>query len=1378
MAVVPPPRHQQGTGNHETAAATPSQSQDNNGGFIHKYQEGGQYGPVMNAKNHCTRVCGNKNRSSVCSTTLLVDIAHVSKPGSVRALCIVDDQSNASFCDPSIVKHFGIHTVHEDYDLTTMNGTFSYKGESVEGLRVKGAFTDQYYDLPALLTHPEMPTNKNEVTTKRIIEAHPHLASYASHFPHDVEDFDVKLLIGANCGELMFVRGSLGAHAPYIRDTPLGLSVVGPVCTTEPHPLKAFRTSVAPASDKVCTVQRRFVPQYSKEKLTSPFETRDDDNLTAMSQENTLFYDILQQGICVNNAGNIQMDLPLKPDAEIPDNKWPVFYRTKNTLARLKRNKKELDSSLKVMGEYIEAGHVEQVSGGEKIKDMVNYIPIFPVYSESKDKTRLVFDSSASVHGKSLNSALLPGIDEGSKLIGVLLRFRRGEYGFSADINKMFHCFYVSEKFRNLLRFWWFQDNDPSKDLCEYRANVMIFGNCASPACANFGIRYAAMSDIGRSKPMSSELLLENMYVDDLLASKDTVGESVEALSGCVDILAQYNIRLHKFSASDRKILSQFPESKCASTDVDIQPGEYDARVLGIRWSSSSDTLSLSSSVPSRPFTKRGLLAVIHSVYDPLGWSSPCLLKAKLLQREIMPAKKDSCPELESYDWDDALPEKYFGKWSEWIESLQGIRDIIVPRCYKGHGFGEVAFYEIHTFADASKHSIGHCIYLRSVGVNGKIAVALVFASSKVSPRSAETIPRLELTSAMDAVHSTIKVAKELDIPLRGIYYYTDSLITLGYLRNTSQRFSRYVARRVEEILRYSNVSQWSHISGRHNVGDIATKPHNPQELLQTDWLVGPEFLREGKPAPSAEESTNSDVELPETQEVKSLCIHKSSNQASLCEKVSKYTGTWTKAIFMIKCWIKLSRILSKRESLSEPDLSEKAKLLLFKEVQLLFKHQISMLQRKGELPKDDKLASLSPFIDQNGILRVGGRLRHSDFPADVAHPILLPADHPITRMILLHCHRSVSHQGRVLTHGAIRMAGFHILHASRVIKSFIGGCTFCRRLRGKPQEQVMADLPEDRLVERTASFSIVGLDMAGPFYVHDGKSTRRTAATKKVYILLITCLTSRAIHVEVVASMDTNSFILALRRFFALRGTVSRIYSDCGGNFIGAINNVADIERIQSYVASTHNISWVLNPPRASNYGGIFERKIACLKSIFNSTLKLMGRHHLSREEFSTFMQEAVSTVNATPLWSVSNHPDDPAPLCPANLLTLKDHPNPPPIESFSKEDLFQGGKRRWRRVLYLGQQFWVRWKKHYLLELQERNRWRKPNKNIKVGDLVLIKGKSKRNQWPLGRIKSTQLSKDGLVRRVLIHTVSKEGKAQVLERSVRDTVFLSHCE
>ena len=150
-----------GGGRPTTASSPPAR----NGGFKQAYEEGGNYGPVSSVKNACTTVCGAHDRSKICSKTMLVDISHESRPGSMRALCIIDEQSNATFCDPRVAKYFDVETAHEDYDLDTMNGTFSYKGEAIEGLRVKGAFATEHYNLPVVLTHPEIVNSRNEVTT-------------------------------------------------------------------------------------------------------------------------------------------------------------------------------------------------------------------------------------------------------------------------------------------------------------------------------------------------------------------------------------------------------------------------------------------------------------------------------------------------------------------------------------------------------------------------------------------------------------------------------------------------------------------------------------------------------------------------------------------------------------------------------------------------------------------------------------------------------------------------------------------------------------------------------------------------------------------------------------------------------------------------------------------------------------------------------------------------------------------------------------------------------------------------------------------------------------------------------------------------------------
>ena len=171
---------------------------------------------------------------------------------------------------------------------------------------------------------------------------------------------------------------------------------------------------------------------------------------------------------------------------------------------------------------------------------------------------------------------------------------------------------------------------------------------------------------------------------------------------------------------------------------------------------------------------------------------------------------------------------------------------------------------------------------------------------------------------------------------------------------------------------------------------------------------------------------------------------------------------------------------------------------------------------------------------------------------------------------------------------------------------------------------------------------------------------------------------------------------------------------------------------------------------------------------------MSLLGNRNISLDELNTFLQEAACVVNNTPLWNVSNHPNDPAPISPSNILTMKDNPNPPPLEDLSEEDLLSYGKLRWKRIAFLSDQFWIRWKNHYVSTLQERRLWIKPNKGISVGDIVLVKSASKRNDWPLGRIVEVRPSSDGLVRRILVKVCVNGGPPKLLERSVRDTVLV----
>ena len=196
----------------------------------------------------------------------------------------------------------------------------------------------------------------------------------------------------------------------------------------------------------------------------------------------------------------------------------------------------------------------------------------------------------------------------------------------------------------------------------------------------------------------------------------------------------------------------------------------------------------------------------------------------------------------------------------------------------------------------------------------------------------------------------------------------------------------------------------------------------------------------------------------------------------------------------------------------------------------------------------------MDPFLDTSSILRVGGKLKDSLLSFGVKHPILLEAKHPLSTLVVRQYHAATQHQGRHLTMGALRAAGYFIERGCKLVRSIIADCVFCRKLRGKPLEQMMAPLPQSRL-EETPPFYNSGVDVFGPFMVSDSRSTRQRNGTKKIWALLITCMVSRGTHVEPLIGLDISSLTNALRRFIAVRGTCKNLYSDRGTNFVGVSN-------------------------------------------------------------------------------------------------------------------------------------------------------------------------------------------------------------------------------
>lgn len=439
-----------------------------------------------------------------------------------------------------------------------------------------------------------------------------------------------------------------------------------------------------------------------------------------------------------------------------------------------------------------------------------------------------------------------------------------------------------------------------------------------------------------------------------------------------------------------------------------------------------------------------------------------------------------------------------------------------------------------------------------------------------------------------------------------------------------------------------------------------------------------------------------------------------------------------------------------------------------------MYAKEISCLQDKKLIPKNSSILDLSPTLDKNGLLRIGGRLGSSSLHPSEKNPVIIPGKHHIATLLVQHYHNLVKHQGRHLTEGSIRSAGYWITGGKRLINSIIHKCVLCKRLRGKMEHQKMAELPVDRTTP-CPPFTYVGVDTFGPWPVVT-RRTRGGQANSKRWAIMFSCLVTRGIHIEVVEELSSSSFINALRRFISLRGPVQEFRSDRGTNFVGATDNLnitainVEDESVNKFLLQNQTV-WKFNPPHASNMSGSWERMIGLTRRILDCMLCNANTKALTHEVLCTFMAEVCAIVNARPLASVSSDPESPMILSPSALITQKLNADVEPFENLSLKDMY---KSQWRHVQVLAEQFWKKWNSQYIQNLQTRPKWQQERPNMKPGDVVLMKdSEAPRNCWPMAVINEVYPSSDSLVRKVSIR-VMRDDKMVFYTRPITQLIYL----
>lgn len=432
----------------------------------------------------------------------------------------------------------------------------------------------------------------------------------------------------------------------------------------------------------------------------------------------------------------------------------------------------------------------------------------------------------------------------------------------------------------------------------------------------------------------------------------------------------------------------------------------------------------------------------------------------------------------------------------------------------------------------------------------------------------------------------------------------------------------------------------------------------------------------------------------------------------------------------------------------------------------LHFQPELTALTGGRELPARSKLSKLSPFKDENGLLRVGGRLRHSLLTHDQRHPVILPEDSHFTRLTVEACHLRTLHAGVQLTLGAVRQE-YWIPRGRALVKHCIHRCLACVRWRAASLQPLMGDLPAPR-VRPSRPFLHSGLDYVGPVWLRTSRGRGQKA--HKAFIVIFTCLSSRAVHLDVASDYST-SFLAALRRFVSRRGLCEALYSDCGTNFVGADAQLRALfaagrkegQRI-AHALAKDRIQWRFNPPAAPNFGGLWE---AAVKSVKHHLRRVIGDAKLTYEEMATLLSQIEACLNSRPLQALSDDPEDLAALTPGHFL-IGEPLNAIPEPSLSETSTSR--LSRWQLLQRMKDHFWDRWSQEYLHALVHRPKWQKPSEKIEVGRLCLLRSEATPpSKWPLARVVSIHPDQDGQVRVVSVRTASSN-----LTRPVNKLVLL----
>ncbi|XP_042895210.1 uncharacterized protein [Parasteatoda tepidariorum] len=591
---------------------------------------------------------------------------------------------------------------------------------------------------------------------------------------------------------------------------------------------------------------------------------------------------------------------------------------------------------------------------------------------------------------------------------------------------------------------------------------------------------------------------------------------------------------------------------------------------------------------------------------------------------------------------------------------------------------------------------------------------------NRLSPLKRITLPRLELLAALLGARLLHYFCTETKLDKNTATLWSDSAVALNWIQGEPNRWKTFVCNRTNEILNYTNPTQWRHCPGNENPADLLSCGAAPTELKSLDlWWLGPTWLTQSsKFWPSKQLSdVNPDI-YAELRKPASQSLLITSYQPLI--DISRFSSYMK--LLRVTAWIFrfLYNCRSKQRisiDLTCDELNTAKNYWILTVPKQCFSAELNALQNKSLLPKSSKISRFNPFLQKN-LIRLGGRLQFASLKNEQKHPLLLDGSHPFVHLFIYYTHVKLHHLG--------------VQIASR-------------------SQQIEAPLPRDRITP-CLPFATIGIDFAGSLYV------RNLKPLNTAYIALFTCSTTRAVHIELVSDLTTDKFLMALKRFVGRRGIPHTIYTDNATTFHAANKELSILwdnltsSKVQQYYAQT-GIKWKFIVARAAWWGGWWERLIGLTKRCLRKSL---GRTLLDEEGLSTALFGVEVKLNSRPLVYEQGNDDPEETLTPSHFLTGKRHTNIPPQPATSSRNL----TKLYKQQQDLFDAFWKEWSKDYLLQLRSFHQVRNIQKSFhaRVGDIVLLHEDVRpRHTWKRGLVTGLIKGRDGKVRTC---TLCSEGK------------------